>query len=250
MEQAPKISNQEKIDDIVEVLAAEDPNTVDTSKYAEERGESYESSNKATEPSYQGNDEVKTKPVDLPKLHNYDQATPQHVQAVAKEFFSSLDKIEHLYQTNQISHEQYQQAVYNAGEMAKEIKQMEISARQNVVRAKEFEQQFHTQTAELVPGWENLNKRESIVKGINNLCSKYGITEQELAQYQSSPKIVAMMADLVKKTSPKPNIPNRVKSQQFKRDTNQRPSMPLSTNRRAGGDIDAIADLLVKNGVR
>lgn len=237
------ISNQEKIDDIVEVLAAEDPNSVDTSKYAEERSES---NNTATEPSYQ-NDEVKTRQVKLPELRNYDEATPQHVQAVAKEFMNSVEQIEHMYRTNQISHEQYQQAVFNAGEIAKEIKQMDISARHNVVRAKEFEQQFHTQTAELVPGWENTNKREAIVNGIENLCSKYGITKQELSQYQSSPKIVAMMADLVKKTSSAPKIPQR---QQFKRDTNQRPSMPLSTNRRPGGDIDAIADLLVRSGVK
>lgn len=240
------ISKEERIDDIVSVLAADDPSEVDTSKY--EAKSAHDSGNRATEPDYQGDDSVKTRQIELPVLRNYDDATPQHVEAVKNELLSAVEQIEQLYQTNQISHEQYQQAVLNAGKMAEQVKQLDISARANLVRAKEFEQQFHTQTAELVPGWQDLNKRQHIVSEIENLCGKYGITKDELAAYQLSPKIVAMMTDLVKKTSPKPKVPQQ--RQQFKQDPDQRPSMPLSANRGRGGDIDAIANLLVSNGIK
>ena len=174
-------------------------------------------------------------------IKDYSYATNEHVAYAAKELEMAGRAIQQMYENNEINADQYAVACQNFAIGVKEVEQLDMAARANMLRNLESAQVFHAQTAQLIPAWSDLNKRQNIINRIENMCSKYGISKAELGQYQNAPKVIAMMADLERKTRVKHSVPDNLRPIRPAQGDNQ----VMSANRGRGSDIDQIAKLLI-----
>lgn len=132
---------------------------------------------------------------------NQPQPTQQQVQNKqviehrVQELQGAVQELNHLVQTNQISHEQYNYALQNAQGQYNDIAQADMARREQLFTQQQHQQVYQNdinkQITELIPSWNNPNNRQKIVDQVSN----YAIDELGLSRAQvdsiSDPMILA-----------------------------------------------------------
>jgi hypothetical protein len=126
------------------------------------------------------------------------QITREHLVAQAQELVNASNEIENLYQTNQISAEQYQFAQQNAQVLATQIKESELNLKEQAIQTFQndtvLERQMNKNIAEILPEWNEPNNRQAMFDQLTNyLKDDLNFSQSEINGIQD-PMVFARLA--------------------------------------------------------
>lgn len=179
------------------------------------------------------------------------QQTEQQLQQQYNELGEAVQQLEYLRQTNQISPQQYENAVFRARSQQNELKATHLNNQANNMAAQQQAAAkysgYNKEIAEAIPDWGDTAKRKNIQEGMKQWAyTKYGVTAEQVVAWgkRATPTDIRMYYDAYKADQPKPKPPPRRKSKKIR--TKEADSQ---YHKGTEAQTDAISDLLTKIGV-
>jgi len=173
----------------------------------------------------------------------------QELESFDREITSAVQQLTQLFETHQISREQYQQAMQQAGQMKMGLREQSLANREQSVNNQKRRGQYNDKLAETIPGWSNENTRKNIQdEMVKYYCEETGCSPEEarrLGDYVPRGQI-----EYVYKQMKAKQLRNRPKIKPHKRKQAKPVQRDLSnTPTGRSNQTSAIADLLQKVGV-
>lgn len=220
---------------------------VDTARSIRE-ADSRSPSNRHPESRYEPSDEGGQ--IDTPAAPPSRFQSPQDVQNAAAWLGNELQKVEHLFQSNQITKGQYDQALANANAMANEIHHGHLSMRERELQMRDHVENIHNQISQLIPEWGDTKGRAKIQDQILNFYSGYGIPIEAIQQV-SHPQVIAGMHSLMKEVHQARAAKSKQLQQLRARQNQSRQQVTRETNNFSdiGSQVSAAGDILRAAGV-